>query len=67
MAVAPGRHKMHDSRFAQPLRNQAATALLQHADEGLLQGVDIDVGEVHIEELYATDLLQLLVDPASRL
>jgi hypothetical protein len=39
--------------------------LLWDTDELLFEGLVIDVGEMDVEELHASDLLELLLDPAA--
>ncbi len=58
---------MHHAWLALAFWNQAATTLLFNRHKVLFQGLFVDVTEMNIVELHATNLFQLLLDAAAYL
>ena len=67
MPSLPRGNRVQHAGIERPFGDQRSATLLRHADELLFHALLVDVGEMHIVELHAADLLELLLDPAANL
>ena len=65
MPAAASRDKMQNAWFGDAFRHQLVAALLAHAHELLVQRLLVNIAEVHIVELHAAELLELLLHAAT--
>ena len=59
-------NRIYMSRITNPVRNDLSATSLRNTYVVFIKGLVVNVGEVHIIELHAADLLQLLLYPAAQ-